>query len=66
MLIRLAFGHRAGEVVDFLPHEAHAMLADGRASLPEVAAAPGVAVVVERVEVRQDRVHPRAKHRRTR
>lgn len=31
MLVQLQFGSRAGEVVDFLPHEARAMLADGRA-----------------------------------
>ena len=33
MLIRLAFGSRAGHVCDMSPHEARAMLADGRATL---------------------------------
>lgn len=68
MRIRLMHGARRGEVVDMLPHEARAMLADGRASLPESLpeAPPAPAVVVERVEARQDRVHPRAKSRTTR
>jgi hypothetical protein len=33
VLIRLAFGSRAGHVCDMSPHEARAMLADGRATL---------------------------------
>jgi hypothetical protein len=33
VLIRLAFGSRAGHVCDMSPHEACAMLADGRATL---------------------------------
>lgn len=60
MLIRLAFGAHAGEVVDFLPHEAHAMLADGRASLPDEAApVVGVSdresVVIQKVKQRRTR-----------
>ena len=35
MLVRLAFGSRVGEVVDFPPHEALAMLSDGRGSRPD-------------------------------
>lgn len=60
MLIRLAFGAHAGEVVDFLPHEARAMLADGRASLPDEAAP--VVVVASGESVLQTKV----KQRRTR
>ncbi len=41
MLVVLQFGSRAGEVHDFLPHEARAMLADGRAR-PVVNDAPVV------------------------
>lgn len=48
MLVQLHFGSRAGEVVDFLPHEARAMLADGRASLPPSADAP-VGVTLDRM-----------------
>jgi hypothetical protein len=33
VLIRLAFGSRAGHVCDMSPHEARAMLADGRATI---------------------------------
>ena len=40
MLIRLTFGTRKGQVVDLLPNEARAMLADGRAVLPDVTPAP--------------------------
>lgn len=65
MLVRMAFGLKAGHVVDMLPHEARAMLADGRASLPE-SAAPDPAVIVDRVAAREDRVPHRVKHRRTR
>lgn len=66
MLIRMAFGAACGEVVDMTPHEARAMLKDGRASLPETVAASTPAVVVERVDTRTDRVPRRVKHRRTR
>jgi len=60
MLIKMAFGPQAGELVDMLPHEARAMLADGRASLPDEAAP--VVVVADRESVVQTKV----KHRRTR
>lgn len=45
MLVRLMYGSRAGEVHDFLPREASAMLADGRAVA--VDAAPPSSVVIE-------------------
>jgi hypothetical protein len=45
MLVRLTFGSRAGEVHDFLPREASAMLADGRAVA--VDAAPPSPLVIE-------------------
>lgn len=61
MLVRLAFGSRAGEVVDFLPHEARAMLADGRAVLPD-----SVPVVTATVAARTDRGMPQGKRRATR
>lgn len=63
MLVRMQFGSRRGEVVDHLPHEARAMLADGRATLPESASPTAVSVSVEE---REDRVAPGAKRRRTR
>jgi hypothetical protein len=63
MLVRLQFGPSRGDVVDFLPHEAHAMLADGRATLPESASPTVVSVSVAE---REDRVAPGAKRRRTR
>lgn len=65
MLIRLQFGVRAGHVIDMLPHEARAMLADGRATLPD-AAPSDPAVVVERVAARATHVPDRVKRRRTR
>lgn len=60
MLVRLLFGSRAGEVHDFLPHEAHAMLADGRAVRPDQP------VVTEQVAAREDRSMPRTKRRAVR
>lgn len=58
MLIRMAFGSRVGEVIDFLPHEARAMLSDGRATLPDTAP-----VVTEQVAARVDRGMPKGKAR---
>lgn len=62
MLIRIAFGARAGQVVDALPDAAHAMLADGRATLPD---AP-MPVVTEQVAARVDRDLPRHKRKAVR
>ena len=66
MLVRLTFGHQAGDVIDAQPWEARAMLADGRAVMPDVmpSAAPidSVAVVLDEVTRRVDRGVPR--HRR--
>lgn len=50
MLVRLQIGSRTGEVIDFLPHEARAMIADGRAVLPD---APSVTLA--QVTAREDR-----------
>jgi hypothetical protein len=44
MLVRLMYGSRAGEVHDFLPREASAMLADGRAVAVETAPPSPVAI----------------------
>ena len=63
MLIRLAFGSREGQVLDFLPHEARAMLADGRAVLPDAVPVPASVPVVDRVASREDRGMPRGKRR---
>jgi len=64
MLVRLAFGSRAGEVADFLPHEAQAMLADGRATRPEeMVAADDVPVKTAHIAAREDRGMPRGKRR---
>jgi hypothetical protein len=62
MLVRLAFGSRVGAVVDMLPHEAHAMLADGRASLPDAKAPP----VDQPALARVDRGVPQHKRRAVR
>lgn len=61
MLVRVLFGSRSGEVCDFLPSEARAMLADGRAVLPETDTAPPL--VSDRVAFRDDRGMPRGKRR---
>lgn len=70
MLVRLAFGSRRGEVVDFLPTEARAMLADGRASLPEIwadaEAQPVLSVPAPAAPVGADRGLPRGRPRRAR
>lgn len=58
MLVRIAFGAQSGEVVDVLPESAHAMLADGRATLPEA-----LPVVTEHVATREDRGLPRHKRK---
>jgi hypothetical protein len=67
MLVRLTFGARAGEVVDFLPHEARAMLSDGR-GLP--VGTPAVPLVphepVASVHTRTDRVPAHVPPRRRR
>ena len=62
MLVLMQSGSRLGSVVDFPPHEARAMLADGRARLPE-ADAP---VITSRVESRTDRGFPTDKRRKVR
>lgn len=62
MLVRLAFGRRSGEVIDFMPTEARAMLADGLATLPDAVLSP-VVEPVSRVEAREDRGTPRGKRR---
>lgn len=62
MLVRIAFGVSRGEVHDFLPHEARAMVADGRATWPEGSpfyTAPDTPVVA----AREDRNIPRHKRR---
>jgi len=61
MLVRVQFGSSAGDVVDFLPHEARAMLADGRAVLPD-----SVPVTTATVSMRSDRGMPDGKRRATR
>jgi hypothetical protein len=61
MLVRVQFGSRVGEVVDFLPLEARAMLADGRAVLPD-----SVPVTTAAVSGRVDRGMPEGKRRATR
>lgn len=64
MLIRFAFGPLRGEVYDMLPHEARAMLADGRATDPN--APDSVPVATEQVAARVDRGMPQGKRRATR
>lgn len=61
MLIRMQYGVRTGEVIDMTPHEAHAMLSDGRATLPDA-----VPVVSVRVAAREDRGMPTHKRRAAR
>lgn len=61
MLVLMQCGSRSGEIVDLLPPSARAMLADGRATLPEPAP-----VVTEQVAARVDRGMPKAKQRVTR
>jgi hypothetical protein len=66
-LICLQVGPRAGEVHDVLPHEARAMLADGRARRvpdgePEQTPV-AVPVPSQQLVWRTDRVHPPAKRR---
>lgn len=64
MLVRFAFGAMTGEVHDMPPHEARAMLADGRCTDPNAAVvAP---VVTEQVAARADRGMPQGKRRATR
>lgn len=58
MLVRIGFGARLGKVVDMLPHEARAMLADGRATLPDAVDTP---VVTAQVAARVDRGMPQKK-----
>lgn len=66
MLVRLAFGSRAGQVVDFAPHEARAMLADGRATDPAREALPAPVPIPDRVASRVDRGMPRGPRRQVR
>lgn len=67
MLVVMQYGVSRGEVHDMPPHEARAMIADGRARWPEgspFAAAPAVVsapVVSARVDARDDRALPRHK-----
>jgi hypothetical protein len=70
MLIEIRFGSRVGEVHDVLPHEARAMLADGRARrVPDGDTAGGWEAHVgipdapQTVVSRTDRVAPHAKRR---
>jgi hypothetical protein len=70
MLVRLMFGHQAGDVIDAQPLEARAMLADGRAVVPDMmpTAAPvhSVAVDLNDVDRRVDRGKPRHRRHATR
>jgi hypothetical protein len=66
MLIRLTFGSREGKVLDFLPHEARAMLADGRAVLPDAEPVQRTLPAGDRVASRADRGMPRGKRRAVR
>lgn len=66
MLIRLCFGSRVGQVMDFLPHEARAMLADGRAVLPDAEPVQTPPPAPARVASRDDRGMPRGKRRAVR
>lgn len=69
MLIRLMYGAREGQVVDLLPREARAMLADGRATLPSITPGdrdPAPALVTTTVATRADRGMPRQHRRATR
>jgi hypothetical protein len=61
MRIELRFGSRVGEVVDFPPYEARAMVADGRATIPVDRQADP-----DHVEHRTDRGMPRSRKRVTR
>jgi len=63
MLVRLQFGSRVGEVVDFPPHEARAMLADGRATEPDAAPVDRLPTPLAAVERRHDRIAPGSKGR---
>ena len=63
MLVITHVGTKAGEVVDLPPLSARAMLADGRASLPDTEAAPAVVVVVAEPD---SHAPARVKRRRTR
>lgn len=65
MLVQLQHGSRVGEVHDFPPHEALAMLADGRAVRPSDPAACSP-VSVPSLHAREDRGMPRGKRRATR
>lgn len=70
MLVRLRYGARVGEVIDLLPQSARAMLADGRAELPESAAGaeaqPVLSVPAPAAPVGADRGLPRGRPRRAR
>ena len=63
MWVKLLTGQRYGDVVNVDIPVANAMLADGRATLPESASPTVVSVSVAE---REDRVAPGAKRRRTR
>jgi hypothetical protein len=70
MLIALVVGPRAGQVHDVLPHEARAMLADGRARrvpdgdpLGGWEAHEGIPEAPQPVALRTDRIAPHAKRR---
>jgi hypothetical protein len=69
MLIRLECGARVGDIVDMMPTEARAMLADGRATVPGspvvMALAPSsVSVVEQQVAARATHVPYPGQHRR--
>jgi hypothetical protein len=64
MRVRTLVGSKAGQVIDLSPLSARAMLADGRAVLPDAETVPPV--VSARVESREDRGMPRGKRRAVR
>jgi hypothetical protein len=63
VLVILQFGTRAGDVVDFLPHEARAMLQDGRAVAVESVPRSPVTVVSRDPVVAERRAPDRGKRR---
>lgn len=80
MLVRITFGFDCGKVVDLLPDNALAMLADGRAVRPDeqwprdayrhetddIEVVESAPVVDARVSGRSDRGFPRSRKRRRR
>jgi hypothetical protein len=66
MLVELRFGSRVGTVADFPPHEARAMLADGRAVAVVDAGDDAPASITARLDARDDRGMPRGRRKATR